>query len=560
MESTPGKSRGSSPENHQNSPSLLTNNNRFSDLEMSDDTGLGSPTPIRPRPIRLTSPFDSTFDSSSDPLNSTDFEPHFPIRPVHRLNLPNHLNPAQASNSTTNPASYLASKSGLVNTTNNLPQKRVFDPILSSSQPITKGPRFEVPISDNIRNTILEARDLIIKAYTLSQSRDEQSKLLDLVEVFREYTELGRIRHTSSILATQIANLEQTSRKIDNQAKNQPSQSTWANIAKLAKSAKPAISANSANLTDLNSTGPIIQNWTKVTNQKKDKAGTSPNTSSSFRNKIKENRKLALSKRCTLLQARNVQANEFSPIVIRDRLNTAFNSNGIKGLVVLAVSLSVKGNLVVTTTSEFNADFLVQNEPIIKGVLPLLRGLQKGEPWYKVAIHGIPIREFNTPEGMDLVVSEIKTFNKGLTPVGRPYWATLKETRDSGLVRTGTIIVAFPTEEQAVKAISNRLYIAGSSTKVVKYIATPSTAQCIKCAGFGHSNLLCKREVKCILCAENHSLNQHKCLICKNKSTKCIHLAPKCANCKSTSHSADSKLCDIYLAIKNKATSPTINE
>ncbi len=152
-----------------------------------------------------------------------------------------------------------------------------------------------------------------------------------------------------------------------------------------------------------------------------------------------------------------------------------FNTNGIKGLVVLAVSLSIKGNLVVTTIAEFNADFLVSNEAIIKGVLPFLSGLSKGEPWYKVAIYRIPIREFNIPKGMDLIVSKIKTFNKDLTPIRRPYWAILKETHDSGLVCTGTIIIAFPTEEQAIKAISNRLYIARTSTKVAKYIATPST-------------------------------------------------------------------------------------
>jgi hypothetical protein len=94
-------------------------------------------------------------------------------------------------------------------------------------------------------------------------------------------------------------------------------------------------------------------------------------------------------------------------------------------------------------------------------VLPLVTYLKKGEPWYKVIVHGIPIREFNTEDGMDLVISEIKTFNKGLEPIGRPYWATPREKRDSGLVQKGSVIVAFPTEEQANRAIKNKLYIAG---------------------------------------------------------------------------------------------------
>ena len=85
------------------------------------------------------------------------------------------------------------------------------------------------------------------------------------------------------------------------------------------------------------------------------------------------------------------------------------------------VSLSLRGNIIVNTTPEFNSDFLVSNIEIIKGVLPLVKSIQKGEPWYKVIIHGIPIREFDIPEGMDLVLEEIKTFNKGLEPIGQPY-------------------------------------------------------------------------------------------------------------------------------------------
>jgi hypothetical protein len=45
----------------------------------------------------------------------------------------------------------------------------------------------------------------------------------------------------------------------------------------------------------------------------------------------------------------------------------------------------------------------------------------KDEPWSKVVLHNIPIEDFNTPEGMDLVLDEIKTFNKGLNPIGTPY-------------------------------------------------------------------------------------------------------------------------------------------
>jgi hypothetical protein len=64
-----------------------------------------------------------------------------------------------------------------------------------------------------------------------------------------------------------------------------------------------------------------------------------------------------------------------------------------------------------------------------------------------VLIYGLPLREFDTEKGIDLIVSEIKTFNKGLKPIGYPYWITLKENRSSGQFTIGIVIVAFPTEE-----------------------------------------------------------------------------------------------------------------
>jgi hypothetical protein len=160
---------------------------------------------------------------------------------------------------------------------------------------------------------------------------------------------------------------------------------------------------------------------------------------------------------------------------------------------------------------------------------------------------------------MELVLEEIKTFNKGLEPIGQPYWATSKEKRDSGLQRAGSVVVAFPTEIQANRAIKNRLLIAGISAKVVKYHTISSTVQYTKCAGYGHLDSICKREPKCLLCGESHVTENHFCSICKKKGKKCPHVITKCSNCLSTTHSANSKLCEVYLAIKQATTSiPTI--
>ena len=69
-------------------------------------------------------------------------------------------------------------------------------------------------------------------------------------------------------------------------------------------------------------------------------------------------------------------------------------------------------NVVITTTPTFTSDFLIEQEAIWKGIIPYT-SIQKDESWYKVILHGIPTADFNTPDGIQLVVDEIRTFNKG---------------------------------------------------------------------------------------------------------------------------------------------------
>ena len=158
---------------------------------------------------------------------------------------------------------------------------------------------------------------------------------------------------------------------------------------------------------------------------------------------------------------------------------------------------------------------------------------------------------------MQLVKDEIKTFNKGYTPIGTPYWLTSVEKRRSNTQKGGSIAVAFATEAEANRAISNRLYIAGISVRVEKLYSTPPTTQCSKCQGYGHLDSYCRRQAKCRLCGESHHTVQHSCSICKTKGSKCPHLEPKCCNCQA-SHTANNKTCEVLLAIKNRAITTTL--
>jgi hypothetical protein len=105
-----------------------------------------------------------------------------------------------------------------------LPRKRGIQ--TEQHEPRAKEPRTQDPQDSQdddpnslARSKILEARDLLLQACSLTKSRDEQSRLLDLLEVFREYTEKGKLAKSSNIIASQVASLETAVRKIETKAK-----------------------------------------------------------------------------------------------------------------------------------------------------------------------------------------------------------------------------------------------------------------------------------------------------------------------------------------------------
>ena len=79
---------------------------------------------------------------------------------------------------------------------------------------------------------------------------------------------------------------------------------------------------------------------------------------------------------------------------------------------------------------------------------------------------------FGHQEGLDLLEEEIRIFN-GLNPVIKPNQISSIENRKTK--RHASTIVSFETRAEAEKAIRNRLYIAGISIKVVKYIPIKPT-------------------------------------------------------------------------------------
>ena len=63
----------------------------------------------------------------------------------------------------------------------------------------TLGPNSQ---SNQAKEALLQARDLIVKAYSLTKDREEQARILDLIELFREYIKKGTLRKTSAIISS----------------------------------------------------------------------------------------------------------------------------------------------------------------------------------------------------------------------------------------------------------------------------------------------------------------------------------------------------------------------
>jgi hypothetical protein len=74
---------------------------------------------------------------------------------------------------------------------------------------------------------------------------------------------------------------------------------------------------------------------------------------------------------------------------------------------------------------------------------------------------------------MELVKSKIRTFNTNYYPIGTLYWFSIAENQ--AIKRAGVIVIAFGTEEEAQRAIRNRLFIAGINIWVEKLHSTPPT-------------------------------------------------------------------------------------
>ena len=387
-----------------------------------------------------------------------------------------------------------------------------------------------IPKANSAEEAIDMARHLVIQASLLTTGT-EHKLLLDLLEVFRDYTEKNRVNnHGLAVLSSQVANLETVSRTIGSKVKllQKPTASTTEqqnpplNNNNSRPNTTPSYAAAAAKAP------PRAAEWHAAGKKKP----VQPSVSNSL-----------TSRQLVLTRENNTP---FDSLKLRNEFNDAFRRKGVQSPVIASVTTSAKQNIVITTTPQFNGKYLLEHTNIWEDITDFSSALLI-ESWHKVAVHNIPTK-YGDNIGLDIIKNEIETFNKGLKVVGKPYWLTKADRRQQQ--ETGTICVAFATERESLQAIRNRLYVLGVSVRAEKLHATPPTSQCQKCQRFGHSETRCSNPHTCKICAGRHATTVHKCNICNAKGRSCVHTIPVCTNCRGT-HTADSKLCEIYRAKLN---------
>ncbi len=206
-----------------------------------------------------------------------------------------------------------------------------------------------------------------------------------------------------------------------------------------------------------------------------------------------------------------------------------------------------KQNILLTTTEEYNADFLVKYKDTWHNCFTFQRE-QKLEPWVQIIAHGVPTLPFLGEGGSKLLKEEIETFNP-IGIQGLPRWISSSVKRHNPQTRFGSIVFTVENEEKRQEILKQKeILIAGTATKVVKYLEVSPTTQCTSCQKFGHIGDRCSTRA-CRFCAAAHLSKDHSCSTCIITGKPCKHTTPLCINCKEK-HFATSKDCESLKAAK----------
>lgn len=429
--------------------------------------------------------------SSPDPLGSINLE-----------------SPTNLISSNTSKPSYLEAAKAAAT----IPQKRIADTSIITPERLRMPSAREFQFSTQILSTNLPkaqtakeaisiARNMVLQASTLAKTSEEQSNLLDLLEVFRNYTETGRARKQQELPAQ--------------------SKRTYAEAAKPTKSKQ--------------------QNEARATS-------TQTQQREQIRLTASQQRKKDLQKRQIILSTEDERkAEAICPLAQRNAINNALKQQASSKPVIASVKLSAKKNIILTTTEDFTADFLLKHAESWKLAMqaPCTK-VQKQENWAQVVAHGVYMHDSFLASTANLK-EEIETFNN-ITIKGNPRWLLKREKREIAHTlpqaqRYASIVFAVESEEERQKLLRKRqISVAGRVVYLQKFQDITPKTQCYSCYKLGHNSEMC-RSRGCKFCNEPHFTKDHaSCTECKLIGRRCRHQKLCCRNCQKE-HVATNKDC-----------------
>lgn len=352
---------------------------------------------------------------------------------------------------------------------------------------------------------VLKSRDILVEAYSMTEDRDEQTNLLALLEVFRYYTEYGRVQN--------IKPRESSSAK-----------------------ANPSLSTPNKSLSASTVTQPL---WTTVVKksipkQSATNATTRINADESIQGKTLEPTRSE--KVLTIVLTKDGAAMpKYNPTTVRNTINTALGKVAIS-----RVHTSPNKNIVLTCHDSSPDELLIKKSDWVSVTSEWsVDDIRKVGDHAKLVVHGVP-----TSMTISDFKEEVSTFNPGVQLEGEPRWLTTTSNKFHS-----SMVVSVTNETEKAKIRRSGLLVGGILLKVVNFQSSTVKSQCRKCLKYGHQATLCSKPAKCAYCAGEHLTTNHICSTCKS-SQQCAHVQKKCANCNSTSHSAfEREHCEVFKAL-----------
>jgi hypothetical protein len=429
----------------------------------------------------------------------------------------NAPNPFQGANGSKTPENYTA-------TLHRPPTKKTGargpEPMLQGSQKYTKTTK---PTTS--AEALHRARDLMILGLELETNSDAKSTLLNYLHMFQDLLNGKKITVATDLIQDCAIKLNvATARMMKARTIHPPNNPT------IPTSSSPNTSSSST-MAQLFQNTPPDQRTQDIRPSK-----PKPQQAQQARASAKRARRIILTK--------PELGDHPDFLQLRNSFNDAFKRAELPGPVVNTLSLSLSKNLIITTTENFSARFMLDHINVWRELITF-REAKEDILYHQVIVHGIPIADYNTENGMEDLTEEIYTYNSHLKLelIEPPRWLTAKTKRDDPAAYHGSVIITLKTQEQQQRALRERVCVAGTAAKTEKLHPCSPTSQCQKCLGYGHLEQFCKKSYRCKICAGDHATAQHHCPECGFKSKPCKHLPLKCCNCNETDHQADSKDC-----------------